>query len=117
MSFTTDPSHPPDVDDFWQHAAESYPNFPTVRHRRRFILNALAHCHFTSESTLFDYGCGEGTLLDEIKSRFGVAAQQLHGFDPSTRAIAEARGRLPGANLQSSRPTVGTYSMIICSEV
>ena len=57
---------------YWKNTEIAYPYYPTVRHRKRYILDALKSINFTDETFVFDYGCGLGYILREIKDKFRV---------------------------------------------
>ena len=48
------------ADVYWQRTEISYPHYPTVKHRLRFILNTIRSSGVDRSSRIFDYGCGEG---------------------------------------------------------
>jgi len=108
-----------DADTYWTSTEDSYPHYPTVRHRKRFILNAIRRFGPEARTTVFDYGCGEGTLLREIQHAFRLREDQLAGFDISGKAVACAHRKLPGAHIyQSSFPILDRkYGIVVCSEV
>jgi SAM-dependent methyltransferase len=67
---------------------------------------------------LLDYGCGTGNLLE----RFAEATHEipeLHGFDPSSESLAEARGRAPSAELHHDPATLprGHFATAVLSGV
>ncbi len=83
----------PDI--YWNDTEISYPYYPTVRHRRRFILNSIEKYSLNKPDVfIFDYGCGEATMLKEIKHRFKVKAEQLGGSDISKTAIYAAKSKV-----------------------
>ena len=47
---------------------------------------------------LLDYGCGTGNLTERLARAAGEVGE-IHGFDPSTESLAEARARAPSAVL------------------
>lgn len=51
------------------------------------------------QGPLLDYGCGTGNLTE----RFARAIElgEVHGYDPSTESLAEARERAPSAQLHA----------------
>ncbi|HMC64493.1 MAG TPA: class I SAM-dependent methyltransferase [Gemmataceae bacterium] len=108
-----------DADTYWTSTEHSYPHYPTVRHRKRFILNAIRQARPQADTTVFDYGCGEGTLLQEIQQAFRLRGDQLAGFDISAKAVACAHHKLPDAHIyQSSFPILDRkYGIVVCSEV
>src|SRR5262249_1722947 len=44
-----------DADTYWTSTEHSYPHYPTVRHRKRFILNAIRQARPQADTTVFDY--------------------------------------------------------------
>ena len=80
-----------DYNHHWMEGIETYRSHPTSRHRRRFVMNALALCDISPETFIFDYGCGTGLLLIEAKEKFGLRDEQLGGCDISEVGIQEVR--------------------------
>ena len=73
----------------------------------------------TKEKTLFDLGCGNGSVTNEIARRgFRVA-----GVDPSTEGVAHARVRYPDLDIRTGsayddlRSEFGTFSYVLSLEV
>lgn len=86
-----------DFEAHWSESSETYENHPTSLHRRRFVLNRLQRVHPEPGMFVFDYGCGAGTLLADVKARFQLADGDLGGCDTSEAGVDEARTRLPGS--------------------
>ena len=107
------------ADVYWQRTETSYPHYPTVRHRLRFILNTLRARGLGGSPQIFDYGCGEGGVLCAIQSEFDLEPASLAGCDVSEQAIETARIKTQCPNLQvGGLPTTeNRYDVIICSEV
>jgi len=106
-------------DTYWQDTEDSYPHYPTVRHRKRFILSSLRkHCPGGSFS-VFDFGCGEGTLLATIQKEFSLQPEQVGGCDISKQAVEGARKKLNSPYLlHEMYPTLTQkFDVMICSEV
>ena len=108
-----------DPDGYWRGAEESYPHYPTVRHRKRYIIGALAHHGISSEKFVFDYGCGEGGVLREIADRFALAGRALGGCEISAEAVESARKKIDGARIFNSLfPELDEkIDAAVCSEV
>jgi len=114
----TDSEFSPDV--YWEKTEVSYPAYPTVRHRKRFITNALRQSvNSAGEVSVFDYGMGEGDLLVSIKNELGLADNQLGGCDISARAVDVARRKIASEYLFCTPlPKLDRkFKVIICSEV
>jgi protoporphyrinogen oxidase/SAM-dependent methyltransferase len=111
------PEYNPDV--YWTDTGIAYPYYPTVRHRKRFIVNELKKYGVNSNTFIFDYGCGEGSVLNEIKSVFGLGDHQLAGCDISIKAVEMARRGLKSQHLYAEVfPKLSRKcDFIICSEV
>ncbi len=114
-----DSPEPIDIEAHWSDAVETYKNHPTSRHRRRFVVNALDGEPFGPDTFVFDYGCGAGLALEDVKRRFGLRDDQVGGCDISTQAVARARERISsphficGGYPEVDRP----IHYVICSEV
>lgn len=111
------PDYNPDI--YWSDTSISYPYYPTVRHRKRFIINELKKYGVNTETFIFDYGCGEGSVLSEVKKDFGLADSQLAGCDISAKAVEIARQKLDSQHLYTEVfPQLRQKcDFIICSEV
>lgn len=106
-----------DYDVIWETKwgdAQSYG--PFHRHLRRIIKEMVRPLKF---QTLLDVGCGQGSLLAEIKSEFSSITTT--GVDVSLAAIELARQRIPEGNfhlLDVTESSLDTnYDLVICSEV
>jgi len=86
-----------DYEEHWSSSVETYRSHPTSRHRRRFVMSHLDGIRPRPGTFVFDYGCGAGLLLEQIKSRHGLPDRDLGGCDVSAAGIDAARTRLPGA--------------------
>jgi len=83
----------PDV--YWEDTGISYPYYPTVRHRKRFIINSIKKHNLNRQDVfIFDHGCGEGSVLNEIKNKFQLSDYQLGGNDISKTAIGIAKKKI-----------------------
>lgn len=106
-------------DHYWDSTEASYPHYPTVRHRKRFILNAIARATLPQGFTVFDFGCGEATLLRTIADRFSMDDDRLGGCDISGRAIESAQKKLRSPYLYHALfPALPrSFDIMTCSEV
>jgi 2-polyprenyl-3-methyl-5-hydroxy-6-metoxy-1,4-benzoquinol methylase len=128
-------------DQYWQNTQNSYPHYPTVRHRKRFILSTLkkfiksrsrdskiadSGCSdFRIAATVgdsfsvFDFGCGEGTLLKTIQQRFNLNENKIGGCDISQEAVLSAKQKIHTPHITHALfPTLTkTFDVMICSEV
>ena len=84
-----------DYEDHWAGSVDTYRAHPTSRHRRRFIMRRLATIKPGQNTFVFDYGCGTGLLLEQIKERFQVAEKNLGGSDISSVGIDKAKTAFP----------------------
>jgi protoporphyrinogen oxidase/2-polyprenyl-3-methyl-5-hydroxy-6-metoxy-1,4-benzoquinol methylase len=107
------------ADLYWQRTEVSYPHYPTVRHRRRFILDALRAGGVDASSRIFDYGCGEGGVLAAIQAELDLDPANLAGCDVSEQAIEAARieTRCPNLEVGGLPRTEERYDFVVCSEV
>jgi 2-polyprenyl-3-methyl-5-hydroxy-6-metoxy-1,4-benzoquinol methylase len=107
------------ADVYWERTEISYPHYPTVRHRLRFILNTIRKRGVDRSSRIFDYGCGEGSVLGAIQEEFDLDPEYLAGCDVSEQAIEAARSKTRCPNLQvGGLPSTGErYDVVVCSEV
>ena len=78
-------------DQYWQDTEDSYPYYPTVRHRKRFILGTIKKYFPKGNFSAFDFGCGEGTLLKTIQDQYNLSSGQVGGCDISEQAIDGAK--------------------------
>lgn len=86
-------------DQYWQNTEDSYPYYPTVRHRKRFILRALKKHIQAPVFSAFDFGCGEGSLLKSIQNKFGLTQEHIGGCDISKKATERAQENLRSPHL------------------
>jgi trans-aconitate methyltransferase len=70
---------------------------PVHRHHRRIFGEMLAHIPQDAIRTVADFGCGEGSNLRYLQSRFPAA--RLFGFDISQSAMQQAQ-KIVEANFQ-----------------
>ena len=80
-----------DFEDHWSGSVDTYKAHPTSRHRRRFIMNRMSLIRPGHRSFVFDYGCGPGLLLEQIKNRYGLSDDNLGGCDISRTGVEKAR--------------------------
>lgn len=106
-------------DAYWEHTEASYPHYPTVRHRKRFIMNAIARAKLPLHFSAFDFGCGEASLLKSIQRHFQLKDEQLGGCDVSGRAITLAKRKLQSPYLYHALypHCPKKFDVMICSEV
>jgi ubiquinone/menaquinone biosynthesis C-methylase UbiE len=103
----------------WEKIKKIYSYYPTVRHRKRFIINEFKKYSANKRVFVFDYGCGEGSILNEIKKTFKFNDDQLGGCDISKKAINIVKQKIKTAYLYNEIcPKLDKkYDVIICSEV
>jgi len=111
------PDYNPDV--YWTSTHVTYPHYPTVRHRKRFIINEMKKYGVGAETFIFDYGCGEGGVLSEVKRVFGLSDKQLGGCDISAKAVEIARHNFTDSRLYAEvfPKLERKCDYIICCEV
>lgn len=107
------------ADSYWEHAEQSYARYPTVRHRIRFIVEALRRHGIGPGHSVFDYGCGEGTLLRTLKERLGIPSARLGGCDISRNAVEIARAKTGSTQLYAQSPPRidARFDALVCCEV
>ena len=105
----------------WNNRDDTYVRYPTVRHRHRLVLKAaykaIGADH--SKALVFDYGCGVGLMLDDLRRR-GLLASQLAGNDLSHSALAITQAKIPDCQslfLDAYPQMDRRHSLILCSEV
>ena len=106
--------------DFWDNIEISYPLYPTVRHRKRFVVSAAKKfINSNRESFIFDYGCGTGDILKSAGEELGLHAKQLGGSDMSKKSIAISKNKIKSLYLfRELYPRLPQLcDAIICSEV
>jgi 2-polyprenyl-3-methyl-5-hydroxy-6-metoxy-1,4-benzoquinol methylase len=106
-------------DNLWSVGVGVYEAHPTGRHRRRFINKALRSVEFNEKTRIFDYGCGTGVLLRDLKSSCQLKDTQLSGCDISSQSIKMVREHFPeGSFYEEACPDLTEpFSVFICSEV
>ena len=89
---------------------------PFARHLRQILLSLLDSITFT---TLLDVGCGQGSLLAEIRNLYPQSI--VAGVEFSSYAIKLAKRRVPNGDFFELDLTKGyltkKYDVVICSEV
>lgn len=106
--------------DFWDNIDTSYPQYPTVRHRLRFILKMMKRfSRPAKESFVFDYGCGTGDIVLAVKNKYQLKDDQLGGSDMSEKSIKFCRDKFDSPFFyQEMYPVLEKKcDVIICSEV
>jgi ubiquinone/menaquinone biosynthesis C-methylase UbiE len=108
-----------DQEKYWKIACNIYPLYPTVRHRKRFILKALKNYRFNSDTFIFDYGCGEGNMLFTIKNLYKLTDEQIGGCDISQKVIDLTKEKINSKYIfNECFPILNKkVNIIICSEV
>lgn len=107
-------------EDFWDNIESSYPVYPTVRHRRRFILKILDKLSRPgSSSFVFDFGCGTGDMIIAVRDKYGLRDDQIGGCDMSIKSIESCRQKTSSPYFyQAALPQLDRLcDIIICSEV
>ena len=71
---------------------------------------------------LLDIGCGGGHFLEFISKKPGIRGDSLYGADNSSKAIEQARQRVPDAKFQKNDAVrlnypSGQFKTVICCEV
>lgn len=89
---------------------------PFSRHLRRILLSLLDSLSY---STLLDVGCGQGSLLADIREN--NPQSKLSGLDFSSDAIKLAKQKVPNGDFYELNITESyvkrKYDVVICSEV
>ena len=98
-----------DRDDMKKHG-------PFSRHYRRLFMSLIRPL---APRSILDVGCGQGSLLAELRSEFPTCA--LNGIDVSASALDLARQKVPTArfwDMDITRETLTEqFDLVICSEV
>jgi SAM-dependent methyltransferase len=114
-------AHPlsPMYDTYWSMVNGSYAHYPTIRHRKRFVLSQIAKRSDTATLRVFDLGCGDGALLAAVQQEFSVDPSRIGGSDISEIALSKAKKAVDGAHWYlGADPAVSErFDVIICSEV
>jgi len=105
--------------EYWEKTENAYAYYPTVKHRKRFIINSLKNFKFDENTFVFDYGCGEGGVLKEIKENFNLKSEQLGGFDVAENVITRLKEKFDSSHFYHEKTPVldKKCNIIICSEV
>jgi len=105
--------------EYWEKTEKAYAYYPTVKHRKRFIINSLKSFKFDENTFVFDYGCGEGGVLKEIKEKFNLKPCQLGGFDVAENVINKLKEKFDSLFFYHEKLPVldKKCDLIICSEV
>lgn len=106
-------------DSYWSSGIELYESHPTSRHRRRFVRKCLPGKGGEANPFVFDYGCGTGAVLREVKQLLDLDNSRLGGCDISSRSIELVSKLLPGGSFHlGAYPEIsGKIDIAICSEV
>lgn len=106
--------------DFWDEIENSYPIYPTVKHRKRFILKMLKKfSKIDDTSFIFDYGCGDGAIISQIMKNYNLSPSQISGSDTSLKSIEKCKKKTKSPLFyQELYPELTQEcDAIICSEV
>jgi len=106
--------------DFWDNIDVSYPLYPTVRHRKRFIMKMFdKFCRPDKDYFVFDYGCGTGDIILAIKNRYELHPEQIGGSDMSGKSIELCKLKIASPYFyREFYPILEKQcDVIICSEV
>ncbi|MBI2636533.1 class I SAM-dependent methyltransferase [Candidatus Peregrinibacteria bacterium] len=119
--------HPPHTKDqsasfynhYWQHVEGSYGLYPTIRHRKRFITARLRSLHPSGSFTLYDFGCGDGRLLRDLRNTFSLPPANIGGSDVADEAVRSTRAVTGSASVhRGAFPDIpDRYDAMVCSEV
>lgn len=106
-------------DEYWEAELATYASIPTHRHRIRFVINCLRAAGVNEQDLVFDYGCGAGLFLVEIRQALGLADSQLGGCDLAGNGIKKARQSIESPHFFcADRPELDVAcDYIVCSEV
>ena len=106
-------------DNYWALVKHAYDLYPTIRHRKRFIINTLKKYIDKTRFSVFDYGIGNGTLLKDIKDMFNLSETDIGGCDISSTAIELSKKKLHSPFLFNEQyPKLNKkFDVIVCSEV
>ncbi len=83
-----------DPEQYWRRTKDSYPHYPTIRHRQRFLRDVLQRQGLNEHSFVFEYGCGSGEALRNVRDFLGLRADQVGGCDIAETAIELSRKAL-----------------------
>lgn len=105
--------------EYWEKTENAYAYYPTVKHRKRFVINSLKNFKFNDNTFVFDYGCGEGGVLRAITDKFNLNSQQIGGFDVAENVITKLKEKFDSPFFYHEKLPVldKKPNIIICSEV
>ncbi len=108
-----------DPDTYWKSVFESYPYYPTIRHRIRFIISSIRKFVKKQNISVFDFGVGDGSLLSRIKDEFHIQESNLGGCDISSTAVDITKGKIKSKFLFKEQFPVmeKKWDVIVCCEV
>ena len=108
-----------DPNVYWGSVFESYPHYPTIRHRIRFVISSIKKFVKKRNISVFDFGVGDGSLLSKIRNEFHIQEVNLGGCDISSKAIDIARGKIKSKFLFKEQFPVmeKRWDVIVCCEV
>jgi len=106
-------------DEYWEKTETAYSYYPTVKHRKRFILKAISNIKIHKDTFIFDYGCGNGNILSNIKKKYGMSSEQLGGCDVADNLINKLKAEFNSSNFFAEEfPRLNKKAdIIVCSEV
>lgn len=106
-------------DRYWEKVKDIYSQYPTVRHRIRFVINSISKLIQKKEFSFFDYGAGHGELLLEVKKNFELSEDMLGGCEVSKIGFDLINEKIKSEHVyNSSLPDEDrSYDVISCIEV
>ncbi len=107
-------------DRYWENVDGSYRHYPTIRHRKRYVLGRIGdRAAREGAPSVFDFGCGDGSLLEAIQRTWNLPADRVGGNDISPGAVEMARRRVNSPHLRVGEfPDLDrTFDVVVCSEV
>jgi len=106
-------------DEYWEKTEQAYAHYPTVKHRKRFILKAITKEKLSKDSFIFDYGCGNGNILSDINLKYCLSSEQIGGCDVADSLILKLKQKFNSDNFFAEEfPLLSKKAdIIICSEV
>ena len=111
------PAPAEEYDSQWEVLNDFIKYNPGARHRRRGILKLLKKARFYN---MLDVGCGNGELINDIKSFYGYAIS-YKGVDLSPEVVAKNNKRCPFASFSAlnieEEALDEKFDLVTCSEV
>lgn len=108
-----------EIDYYWIKIKDIYSSYPTVRHRHRFVINAIKKFIKKNDFSFFDYGTGNGDLLSKVQNSFNLDENKLGGCEISNVGFDLTKEKLKTNSLyNSSLPKLNIkFDVISCVEV